>query len=104
MEVILTDQFLTRVEECTDYIALDHIPTAIQWAEGVFEHCEQLRKKPDSGRMVPEFNRPEIKELIHGNYRLVYELKPRRVDMLTIWHNRIKRLANIYMASNVNSL
>ena len=85
MEVILTDRFLTRVEECTDYIALDHIPTAIQWAEGVIEHCEQLRTQPDSGRMVPEFNRPEIKELIHGNYRLVYELKSNRVDMLTIW-------------------
>ncbi|HBX64908.1 MAG TPA: plasmid stabilization protein, partial [Balneolaceae bacterium] len=65
---------------------LDHIPTAIQWAEGIFEYCEQLRTQPDSGRMVPEFNRPEIKELIHGNYRLVYELKPNRVDMLTIWH------------------
>ncbi|MFD2533399.1 type II toxin-antitoxin system RelE/ParE family toxin [Gracilimonas halophila] len=85
MEVIFTDRFLTRVEECTDYIALDHVPTAIEWAEGVFEHCEQLRTQPDSGRMIPEFNRPERKELIH-NYRLVYELKPNRVDMLTIWH------------------
>ena len=86
MEVIFTDRFLTWVEECTDYIALDHAPTAIEWGEGVFEHCEQLRTQPDSGRMISEFNRPEIKELIHGNYRLVYELKPDRVDMLTIWH------------------
>ena len=38
--------------------------------------------------MVPEFNRSEIKELIHGNYRLVYELKPNRIDMLTVWHAR----------------
>lgn len=86
MEIIFTERFVTRVEECTDYIALDHIPAAIEWAEGVFEHCEQLRTQPDSGRMVPEFNRPEIKELIHGNYRLVYELKPKQVYMLTIWH------------------
>ena len=88
MEVIFTDRFLTRVEECTDYIALDDIPTAIKWAEGVFTHCEQLIAQPESGRMVPEFNRAEIKELIHGNYRLVYELKSSRIDMLTIWHVR----------------
>lgn len=44
MEIILTEGFLTRVEEYTDYIALDHIPSAIKWAEGVFEHCEQLLK------------------------------------------------------------
>lgn len=86
MEVILTDRFLERVEEYTDYIALDHIPTAIKWAEGVLEYCEQLSAQPESGRIVPEFKRAEIKELIHGNYRLVYELKPNRIDMLTIWH------------------
>jgi len=88
MEIVLTDRFLTRVEECTDYIALDHIPTAIKWAEGVFEHCRNLSDQPETGRIVPEFRRPEIRELIHGNYRLVYELKTNQIDMLTIWHTR----------------
>jgi len=88
MEIILTDRFLTRVEECTDYIALDHIPIAIKWAEGVFDHCQKLSDQPESGRIVPEFRRPEIRELIHGNYRLVYELKTNQIDMLTIWHTR----------------
>jgi len=88
MEIVLTDRFLTRVEEYTDYIAMDHIPTAIKWAEGVFEHCQKLSDQPESGRIVPEFRRPEIRELIHGNYRLVYELKTNQIDMLTIWHTR----------------
>ena len=88
MEIIFTDRFLTQVEECTDYIALDHIPTAIKWAEGVFDHCKKLSDQPESGRIVPEFNRPEIRELIHGSYRLVYELKTNQIDMLTIWHTK----------------
>lgn len=88
MEIIFTDQFLDRVEECTDYIALDHVPTAIKWARGVFEKCQALSNQPESGRIVPEFRRPEIREIIHGNYRLVYELKPNQIDMLTIWHTR----------------
>lgn len=88
MEVIFTDHFLERVEECTDYIALDHIPTAVQWARGVFNHCQELSKQPRSGRVVPEFGRPELREIIHGSYRLVYELKAKQIDMLTIWHTR----------------
>ena len=88
MEVIFTDHFLERVEECSDYIALDHVPTAIKWAKGVFEHCQKLSEQPESGRIVTEFKRPGIRELIHGNYRLVYELKPNQIDMLTIWHTR----------------
>lgn len=86
MEVILTDRFLERVEKFSDYIALDHIPTAIKWAWEVFDRCEQLRSHPKSGRIVPEFARPEIRELIHGNYRLIYEIKTKQIDMLTIWH------------------
>lgn len=88
MEIVLTDRFLTRVEECTDYIALDHIPSAIKWAKGVFDHCQKLSDQPESGRIAPGFRRPEISELIHGFYRLVYELKTNQIDMLTIWHTR----------------
>lgn len=86
MEIIFTERFLRRVEEYSDYIALDDIPTAINWTEGVLDKCERLREHPESGRIVPEFNRSEIREIIHGNYRLVYEIKTDRIDILTIWH------------------
>jgi plasmid stabilization system protein ParE len=88
MEVIFTDRFLNRVEEFSDYIALDHIPTAIKWARGVFDQCQVLSNQPESGRIVPEFKRPKIREVIHGSYRLVYEIKSNQIDMLTIWHTR----------------
>jgi len=88
MEVIFTGRFLERVEECADYIALDHIPTAVKWARGVIDHCQKLGEHPERGRIVPELSRPEIRELIHGDYRLIYELKTNQIDMLTIWHMR----------------
>jgi toxin ParE1/3/4 len=88
MEIIFTDRFLDRIEECADYIARDNIPTAIKWSREVFEQCEKLVILPESGRIVPEFKRPEIREIIHGYYRLVYEIKPKQIDMLTIWHTK----------------
>ena len=90
MEIIFTERFLSRVEEYSDYIALDNIPAARKWAENIFVRCEQLQTHPESGRIVPEFSRPEIRELVHGNYRLVYEIKSKQIDMLTIWHSSQK--------------
>ncbi|HLR24944.1 MAG TPA: type II toxin-antitoxin system RelE/ParE family toxin [Fodinibius sp.] len=86
MEVIFTDRFLDRVEEFSDYIALDNIPEAVTWADDIFSNCQKLQTNPNIGRMVPEFRRPEIRELIHGNYRLIHEVKESQVDMLTVWN------------------
>jgi len=86
MEVIFSDRFLDRVEEFSDYIALDDIPTAINWAEEIFDQCRQIKLNPQMGRMVPEFRRTEMREIIHGNYRLIHEVKTSQIDMLTICH------------------
>jgi plasmid stabilization system protein ParE len=86
MEVIFTDRFLDRVEEFSDYIAIDNTPKAVTWAEDIFSNCNKLQASPNIGRMVPEFRRSEIRELIHVNYRLIHEVKTSQVDMLTIWH------------------
>jgi len=59
---------------------------SVTWAKDIFSKCQKLQTNPNMGRMVPEFRRPEIRELIHGNYRLVHEVKFSQVDMLTIWH------------------
>lgn len=67
MEVIFTDRFLDRVEEFSDYIALDNIPKAVTWAEEIFSICQKLQANPNMGRMVPE-----IRELIHDSYRLIH--------------------------------
>lgn len=86
MEVIFTDRFLDRVEEFSDYIALDNIPKAVAWTEDIFNNCQKLQANSNIGRMVPEFRRPEIRELIHGDYRLIHEVKASQIDMLTVWH------------------
>jgi len=54
--------------------------------------ARQLKKQPQSGRIVPETDDPSIKELIIGNYRIIYKIRSKsRIDMLTI-HHSAKRL------------
>ena len=41
-----------------------------------------------SGKLVEEINRGDIRELIEGNYRIIYRIvEKERVDILTIHHS-----------------
>jgi len=37
---------------------------------------------------VPEVNNRAIRELIYGNYRIVYRVKDKRVSILTVCHGK----------------
>ncbi|MGH3089068.1 MAG: type II toxin-antitoxin system RelE/ParE family toxin, partial [Rubrobacteraceae bacterium] len=42
-----------------------------------------------SGRSVPEMpDRPDLREVIHGEYRIIYRVEPERVSILTVRHAR----------------
>jgi toxin ParE1/3/4 len=43
---------------------------------------------PELGRIVPEKGDASIRELIEGNYRIIYEVKdPDRVEILLVHHS-----------------
>jgi len=42
---------------------------------------------PEIGRIVPELEKKEIRELIEGNYRIIYRIKTKDlVEIVTIHH------------------
>ena len=41
-----------------------------------------------SGRIVPEIHREDIRELIYGNYRIIYRLETKKVAILTVRHGK----------------
>jgi len=45
-----------------------------------------LRTHPDLGRAVPELDRPDVRELVRGNYRIVYLRTSELVVTLTVSH------------------
>ena len=48
----------------------------------------QLQDFPDSGRLVPEMNNPYMRGLIEGDYRILYERFPDRVEIFAILNGR----------------
>lgn len=52
------------------------------------ERTTQLKEHPNSGREVPELEDTRIRELILGNYRIIYCIvSDERVDILTVHHS-----------------
>ncbi len=79
---------LDRVNEIVDYIARDRPVAAEKWAAGLFDLVERLQQSPKRGRVVPEVGRERVRELLYGNYRVLYRLDPSTVSILTVRHGR----------------
>lgn len=52
----------------------------------VIEAVDRLVDFPKSGRIVPELSNSAVREVILGNYRIVYRLAGQSVHVLTIFH------------------
>jgi toxin ParE1/3/4 len=70
------------------YIAASDRQAARDFGRKLLETIGRLREFPQSGRMVPEFNDPTIREIIRKPCRIVYRLKSgdQVVEVARIWH------------------
>ena len=66
---------------------------AITFVDRVVESAETLLKTPQIGQMVPEFNRPDLRELIFRKYRIVYLLQDNEAFILRVVHGSRDLLA-----------
>lgn len=53
----------------------------------VFQRVQTLADHPDMGRVVPEFEQPFLRELIHPPFRIVYRHDPQRVRIVRVWRS-----------------
>lgn len=79
---------IERAAEISEYINQDSPMAAEKWVGAVFERIAVLGKLPESGRVVPELKKRDIRELTFGNYRIVYRVGRDIVSILTIRHTR----------------
>ena len=81
---------LTQVE---NNIAEDSTYYTVKFRKDVYIAIDRLEQFPMSGRIVPEFNDPSFREVLHGAYRIIYRLIDERVIILTVIHGK-RRLPN----------
>ena len=74
------------LQQIIEYIRQDSTAFATAMAERIVSGVERLRRHPKLGRIVPEYEDETIRELIIGNYRVIYRVRRQRVGILAIIH------------------
>ncbi len=88
VKLIWTDQAITDLGDIGDYIAENSEKYAKLTVKKLFERPEILKTYPQAGRIVPEKNEENLRELIEGNYRIIYEIvSADQIDILTVYHS-----------------
>ena len=75
MKIVWSPLAVERASEIVDYIA-------------IFSKVDQLRSNPEIGRIVPEVNDRQFREIVYGNYRIIYHIETKQISVLTIRHGK----------------
>lgn len=71
-----------------DYIARDSKFYAAKVAQDIVEKSERLNDFPEIGRVVPELDDPNMRELFVYSYRLVYKASASGVEIIALIHGK----------------
>lgn len=80
----------SRLLGCMRYIAEESQdwPTVINWRDRVYAAVEPLNEFPESGSIVRELNRADIRQVIVGDYRVIYRVKRKTPEVISVRHCR----------------
>ncbi len=88
MKITWSPRSKSQLNDIAEYIALDKPTAAYRWLEDLFKAVEKLELFPKSGRKVPEFNQEDIREIIFGNYRIIYKIKEDEIIIASVRHGK----------------
>lgn len=88
MKIVWSPLAVERASEIVDYIAQDKPLAANTWIHAIFSKIDQLRSNLEIGRIVPEVNDRQFREIIYGNYRIIYHIETKQIYILTIRHGK----------------
>jgi plasmid stabilization system protein ParE len=86
-QVEWSNQALRDVAAICAFIEVDSPTYASLFAVDVFKAVERLTSFPKSGRAVPEYGISNIREIILGNYRIIYRETAKLVSIITVYHS-----------------
>ena len=91
--IVWAPQAIEDVQAIRAYVARDSVHYADLLVERIVSAVSRLERNPLSGRVVPEVGDASLREIIHGNYRIVYRVRHDVVEVATVLHGaRLLRL------------
>jgi plasmid stabilization system protein ParE len=77
---------LADLEAIAQFIARDSQQYADAFVQRVVAIVEDLPRFPRAGRIVPEYGQETLREVLVGNYRIVYRVLHARIEVAAVVH------------------
>jgi plasmid stabilization system protein ParE len=91
MRILWTHQAFIRLADIEDYVGGDNPHAAERLITRLIDRTAVLADQPGLGRTLPELPQSGLRELVEGNYRIVYRVRLDAVEVLTVFegHRRL---------------
>ena len=85
VQIRWTRQSIKDLSDIFEYISKDSKKYAKRQIVRIKARSQILKTNPRVGKLVPELTKSDFRELIEGNYRIIYKvLNDKHVDILTM--------------------
>lgn len=86
MKVHWTESAEQHLDAIYAYVAQDSPSYALRVVDRITRKSQQVAAFPLSGRRVPEYDLDQIREVFFGPYRIIYHIKPSKIDVIAVIH------------------
>lgn len=86
MKITWSPQAVDDLVENNRFIARENPEAARAIINSIYASRIRIKEFPTQGRIVPEINQKDIREIFSGNFRIIYQIEAKRILILTIRH------------------
>lgn len=92
--VIFSPKAVSDLEAIVRHVALSNPEAARKLDQRLLEKAENLSSLPLRGQKVPEFDSPDIRQIILSPYRIVYRVEDekKQISIARFWHSSQENL------------
>ena len=88
MTVVWAKRALVHFDDIGHHVAPDSPEAAERVITQLLDAGESLQSGPWRGRPVPQAERDDVRELVLGKYRMIYQVTPEVLRILAVVHRR----------------
>lgn len=86
--VSFAESAVRDLEELLEYYKAQFVPeVGRRLIAEIIAAVEELNRFPDRGRIVPEFNQPLLRELLHPPFRIVNRHDAAGIRIVRVWRS-----------------
>jgi len=86
VKVVWTDTAKGNLRSIHSYISQSSPAYANRMMDRLTNRSKQIGAFPLSGRIVPEFDFGQIREVFEGSYRIIYHIRPDSIEVIGVVH------------------